>query len=116
MDTSNSTVVIANANAADNNDNSTEKVTKNTFESKIKKLEKKISAVEEKIAKLEQMKKEYKSEISHIIDEEILFLVKKSKMSMQEISDSLEIGSYIQKSGLSNSDVRELIGDDNAKI
>lgn len=92
-----------------------EKLNKNTFESKIKKLEKKIASTNEKIKQLEAQKKTYEAEIARLKDDEILFLVKKSKLTVQEISESLELGTYIQKTGLSSSDVRELIGDDNAK-
>ncbi len=106
---------IVNAGTADNKEKNTERVTKNTFESKIKKLEKKIAVIDEKIATLEAQKKQCNTDIAHLRDDEILFLVKKSKMTMQEISESLELGTYIQQSGLSNSDVRELIGDDSVK-
>lgn len=91
------------------------KANKNTFESKIKKLEKKIASTDEKIKQLEAQKKTYEAEIARLKDDEILFLVKKSKLTVQEISESLELGTYIQQSGLSSSDVRELIGDDNGK-
>ena len=79
------------------------------YEDRIVKLQRRAENIDGKIEKLRAMKKEIEAEISHCKDEQILAVVKRSRMSFEEINNSIEIAFLMQKSGLSKVDVEELV-------
>lgn len=80
------------------------------FDEKIEKLEQKSRSLSEKIKQLRSSKKEVDDEIENLQNEKILFIVRQSKLSPQELKESMELSCMLKKSGLTGQDVRELVG------
>lgn len=72
--------------AANNGD-----VTIARIDSKIQKQEKKIAEIDEKISALQEQKKKAKAEIEKANEEKILALIRSSKLSFEQISDSIQL-------------------------
>lgn len=61
------------------------------IDSKIQKQEKKIAEIDEKISALQEQKKKAKAEIEKANEEKILALIRSSKLSFEQISDSIQL-------------------------
>lgn len=84
--------------------------TQTSIKNKIIRLRAKIASADEKIKKLDEVKAECEKEIVALQEEEILICVREMKLSVQEVTDRLELGAIIQKAGLTRLDVEDLIG------
>ena len=69
------------------------------FDKRIKKLEKKLADIKVKISALEDEKKKINTEISHVRDEQILYIVKSSNLSIEQITESIRLAFSLQQSG-----------------
>ena len=76
------------------------------FDEKISKLEKEIAEIDQKISTLKDSRKAIIADINSCKDEQILCLVKNSKLNIEEIKESIRLASIIQKSGISTDDVQ----------
>lgn len=81
------------------------KATVKQFERKLVKLETRLSEIEKKISLLESEKKKIKAEISDCRDEQILFMVKSSKLTVEEISQSIQLARSINQAGFSSEEI-----------
>lgn len=76
------------------------------FKEKLYKLERELEEIENKILTLKKNKKAVLADIQNCKDEEILFIVKSSKLSIEEIKESLKLAAVMQQSGISSDDVQ----------
>lgn len=76
------------------------------FKEKLLKLERELEEIEKKISTLKKNKKAVLTDIQNCKDEEILFIVKSSKLSIEEIKESFKLAAVMQQSGISTDDVQ----------
>lgn len=83
----------------------------NPFDEKIAKLKQKSESLSVRIKQLRDSKKEVDDEIEKLQNEKIIFIVKQSNLTPEEVQDSVQLSCIIKQSGLSNSEVRELVSE-----
>lgn len=87
------------------NETKEKKPTVKQFERRLGKLEAKLNEIERKISLLEGDKKRIKAEISECRDEQILFMVKSSKLTVEEIAKSIRLARSINQAGFTSEEL-----------
>lgn len=80
------------------------------IEKKIQRLRERIVDIEKRIIDLQATKNEFEKEITDLQTEEIMYLVRSSKLTIEELADAMEFGKRMKVTGTSADDVAELLG------
>lgn len=93
------------------NETNDKKHTVKQYERKLVKLEGRLSEIEKKISHLEAERKRIKGEISVCRDEQILHMVKNSKLTVEQICQSIQLAQSINQAG--KTDIEILTAENN---
>lgn len=80
------------------------------IEKKIGRIKERISEIDKRIKELEAAKRDFEKQISELQNEEMMYYVRNSNLTIEEIADALEFGRLMKQSGTSKEDVADLLG------